>query len=99
VVAGLHVRDVRSDGLDDAAGVSADDPGRHDGHARQPLQHEQVEMIERGGAYAQQDVARRANFRHGKVITYLKLLGPAVRRDRQCSHDVECILTAQAEAQ
>ena len=54
--------------------------------AGQPVDDEQIEMVERGGAHAHAHVASDAERRHRQVVAQLDAIESAVRGDRECSH-------------
>src|SRR6266571_5522082 len=51
-------------------------------------------MVERCSPNPNANVRGRSKIGNRKIITNLELLEAAVRRDRKCSHEVECIFAA-----
>src|SRR5688500_8476647 len=93
-IADLDVGDLASHRLHLAARVGPDDPRRYERHPRQPGQREEIDVVQCCRADAHSNVGRRLQRRHGKIVAQLQLLEAAVRRDRECSHEVECIFWA-----
>src|SRR5687768_10833995 len=52
-------------------------------------------MIQRDGSHADAHIGGTTKLRLWQVVANLELLQPAVRGDRECSHDVECIFSRQ----
>src|SRR5688500_8302500 len=85
-VAGAYPAHRRSDLIDDSGAVASHDPGWCDHDAREALDNEQVQVIERGRTNADAHVVRCSKLRGRDVCSILQLLQPAVGGDRQCSH-------------
>ena len=88
MVADVDSADVGSDGVDDAARVRAENPGRGDGYPRKSLDDEQIESVERPSANAEADIARPLELGHRKVVAELETIEAAVTGDRECLHEV-----------
>ena len=81
-IARRHVRHVAPGAFDDAGGVAAEDPGRNDRHAGEPLHDEEIEMIERGGGDPDAHVAGRTRISGiGTIVAEVDLL--EIRRVRK----------------
>ena len=73
-----------SDRIDDSGTIRSHDPRRTKRSARQPLEHEQIEMIESRGRHAHAYLSR-GNFRDRQIGAVLELVEPAMRGDGECS--------------
>ena len=78
IIADGYVLHLGADCIDRPACVGTERPWRSDGHAREPFDDEQVEMIEGGGANTHAHIGWASQLRRGYVIAQLEAIESAV---------------------
>jgi hypothetical protein len=77
---------VGTHGVDYAARIGAERPGRRDRDARQPAHDEEIEMIEGRGVYANANVRRCTQLGNCEIVAKLEAFESAVAGDSESAH-------------
>jgi hypothetical protein len=85
-IADRQSRDVAADGVDYTRCVGTEDPRRNDPDTGQAADHEQIEMVERGGANADANIAGAEHIGYRQIVATFNAIQTAVARDRECLH-------------
>src|SRR5262249_48947448 len=86
VIARPHALHRVADRIDDARGVGPDDEGGHDRDPGQPLEEEEIEVVERGRAHTHAHVGGRAELGHRQGVAPLQPVDAPPGGDGEASH-------------